>query len=235
MPRPALATLACLPPDCPHVGRPGPGQLAIRKVYGTDHIRLLRGYGCQAEFSERRNTALCNTTVRQAKAEAIMDHLDEGCSVRATARRTTVAKGTVARLLKTRGRHAQRFHAQEVHDLQPRARQCAEHWSWVQPKQKTCRPAATPQAGDFWDHTAMAPDSTVIVALGGGKRTQEQTPAWVSDTPSRVRRAPLPALCSDGYEGYAPAIREACGRRSAVPTTGFKGRPRLDSMRGPQG
>ncbi|ETW97894.1 MAG: hypothetical protein ETSY1_20925 [Candidatus Entotheonella factor] len=131
MQRPDLDTLACVNTDCQHYGHPGQGNLTIRKVYGKDDIRLLRCGSCQDEFSERRNTALFNTKVSEAKAEAIIDHLDEGCSIRATSRLTKAAKATVARLLKTTGRHAQRFHDQEVHDLRPRAIQFDEQWSFV--------------------------------------------------------------------------------------------------------
>lgn len=101
MQRPDLTTLACVNADCQHYGRPGQDNLSIRKVYGKDGIRLLRCSGCGEEFSERRNTALFNTKVSEAKAESIIDHLDEGCSIRATSRLTKAAKVTVARLLKT--------------------------------------------------------------------------------------------------------------------------------------
>jgi hypothetical protein len=57
---------------------------------------------------------LFNTKVSEAKAEAIIDHLDEGCSVCATARLTHAARVTVARRLKVSGRHAQRFHDQDA-------------------------------------------------------------------------------------------------------------------------
>ena len=201
MQRPDLDTLACVNADCQHYGRPEQGNLTIRKVYGQDGIRLLRCGSCQAEFSERRNTALCNTKVSEAKAESIIDHLDEGCSVRATSRLTKAAKVTVARLLKTSGRHAQRFHDQEVKDLRPRAIEFDEQWSFVKKKQKNCGPEESHQGGDFWDHTAMAPDSKLIVSLVVGKRTQEQTQALLSDTQSGLRKGRLPILFSDGYEG----------------------------------
>jgi IS1 family transposase len=235
MQRPDLTTLACVNADCHSFGRPGQGNLAIRKVYGKDHLRLVRCGTCREEFSERRNTALFNTKISEAKAEAVIDHLDEGCSVRSTSRLTQVAKATVARLLKTSGRHAQRFHHQEVQDLRPQAIQFDEQWSFVKKKQKHCRPDETSQAGDFWDHTAIAPDSKLIVSLVVGKRTQEQTQELVSDTQSRLRKGYVPVLFSDGYEGYESSILEAFGRRYAAPKTGVTGRPRLDLMRWPQG
>jgi transposase-like protein len=235
MQRPDVTTLACVNVDCQHYGRPGQGNLRIRKVYGKDGIRLLRCSCCHDEFSERRHTALFNTKVSEAKAESIIDHLDEGCSIRATSRLTKVAKATVARLLKTSGRHAQRFHHQEVHDLRPKAIQFDEQGSFVKKKQKNCAPEETNQAGDFWDHTAIAPDSKLIVSLVVGKRTKEQTQALVSDAQSRLQKGHLPALFSDGYEGYEPSILEAFGRRYKAPQTGSVGRPRLDILRWPQG
>jgi transposase-like protein len=191
MQRPDLDTLACVNADCQHYGRPGQGNLTIRKVYGKDGIRLMRCGSCQEEFSERRNTALFNTKVSEAKAEAIIDHLDEGCSVRSPSRLTKAAKATVARLLKTSGRHAQRFHDQEVRDLRPRAIQFDEQWSFVKKKQKHCDPEEIHQAGDFWDHTAITPDHKLIVSLVVGKRTKEQTQELVSDTQGRLRKGHL--------------------------------------------
>jgi len=88
MQRPDLATLACVHADCQHDGRTGQGNLTIRKVYGKDRIRLLRCGSCHEGFSERRHTTLFNTKVSEAKAEEVLDHLDEGWSVRATSRLT---------------------------------------------------------------------------------------------------------------------------------------------------
>jgi hypothetical protein len=164
MPRPGLATLACVNAECQYFGRPGQGNLAIRKVYGKDDIRLLRCSQCREEFSERRTTALFNTKVSEAKAEDVIDHLDEGCSIRATSRLTKAAKATVARLLKVSGRHAHRFHHQRVQEIRPRAIQFDEQGSLVKKKQKNCSPEESHQTGDFWDHTAIAPDRKLIVS-----------------------------------------------------------------------
>ena len=104
-----------------------------------------------------------------------------------------------------------------------------------QKKQKNCSPEETHQAGDFWDHTAITPESKLIVSLVVGKRTKDRTQALVIDTQSRLQKGHLPALFSDGYDGYEPSIREAFGRRYAASKTGSKGRPSLDIMRWPQG
>jgi hypothetical protein len=73
------------------------------------------------------------------------------------------------------------------------------------------------------------------VSLVVGKRTQEQTQALVSDAQSRLCKGHLPALFSDGYEGYEPSILEAFGRRYAACKSGIAGRPRLGIIRWPQG
>lgn len=140
MTRPDLDTLACVNPEGPRFRRPGEANLTVRKVYGHDRIRLLRCRTCGEEFSERRGSALCNTKLPEATAEDVINHLGEGCSVRATARLVQVAKETAARLLRVAGRHATRFHDQQVHGLTPRALECDEQWSFVKKSRRAAAP-----------------------------------------------------------------------------------------------
>jgi transposase-like protein len=112
----------------------------IRKVYGKDSIRYLRCRGCGEEFSERRGTALFNTKISEERAEAVILHLDEGCSVSGTSRLVKVSKDTVSRLLRVAGRHAKKFHDEHVRDLTPQALEFDEQWSFV----KKSRSAALP-------------------------------------------------------------------------------------------
>lgn len=62
---------------------------------------------------------------------SVVEHLGEGCGIRPTARLVKVCKETVARLLKTSGRHAQRFHDQRLRQLKPQALELDEQWSFV--------------------------------------------------------------------------------------------------------
>lgn len=137
MKRPDLDTLACVNPECQQFRLAGQDNLTVRKVYGQDRIRLLRCRTCGEEFSERRGTALFNTKIAEERAESIINHLDEGCGVRATARLVHVAKDTVARLLRMAGRHAERFHDQRVRDVTPRALEFDEQWSFVKKSRST--------------------------------------------------------------------------------------------------
>lgn len=140
MKRPDLNTLACVNAECQWFRHAGASNLVIRKVYGRDRIRLLRCRTCGEEFSERRGTALFNTKLPEAKAEEVINHLGEGCSVRATGRLMQVAKETVARLLRVAGRHAERCHDQHVHGLTPKALEFDEQWSFVKKSKSAAKP-----------------------------------------------------------------------------------------------
>ena len=137
MTRPDLATLACGKPECHHCRRPGEPHLTVRKVYGHDRIRLLRCRTGGEAFSERRGSACFNTKLPEATAEDIINHLDKGCRVRATARLVKVAKETGARRLRATGRHATHFHDQHVQGLTPRALEFDEPWRFVKKSSST--------------------------------------------------------------------------------------------------
>ena len=147
MKRPDLDTLACVNPECQRFRLTGQGNLIVRKVYGQDDIRLLRCRTCGEEFSERRGTALFNTKITEANAEAVIDHLGEGCGVRATARLSKVSKDTVARLLRMAGRHAERLHDQRVRDVTPRALEFDEQWSFVKKSRSGVEQPSVPRLG----------------------------------------------------------------------------------------
>jgi IS1 family transposase len=101
-------------------------------------------------------------------------------------------------------------------------------------KQKRCQ-AHEEDAGDMWDHTAVAADSKLVVSLVMGKRTQEQTHALVKDARGRRRAGHLPAIFTDAYVGYESAILEAFGRRDPVPRLRAKGRAPRPVLCWPQG
>lgn len=140
MKRPDLDTLACVNAACQLFGHASAHNLVIRKVYGHDRLRLLRCRTCGEEFSERRGTALLNTKLPEEQAASIIDHLGEGCGVRATARLSKVAKDTGARLLRMAGRHAERLHDQRVRDVTPRAMAFDAQWSFVKKNRSAAKP-----------------------------------------------------------------------------------------------
>ena len=104
-----------------------------------------------------------------------------------------------------------------------------------QKKQKRCTVEEYAEAGDMWDHTAIAADSKLLVSLVVGKRTHEQTRALVHDAKKRRRPGPLPAIFTDAYDGYESAIVAAFGRRYPAPAHGVPGRSRRSVLRWPHG
>jgi IS1 family transposase len=69
----------------------------------------------------------------------------------------------------------------------------------------------------------VAADSTCVVALIVGKRTSQQTLAFMQDAHDRLRPGHLPAMCTDAFAGYESALLEVFGRR--YPATGRRRRP----------
>ena len=102
-------------------------------------------------------------------------------------------------------------------------------------KQKRCGVEERAEAGDMWDHTAIAAESTRVVSRVVGKRTHEQTKAVVHDANKRLRPRPLLAIFPDAYEGYESAILDAFGHRSSTPSSPHGGRPARPQLRWPQG
>ena len=127
--RPDLTSFCCINPDCPLYGQRGAGNLRVRKTYGNDRIRYLRCGRCGEEFSERNGTALFNGKIPEAHAVAIVDHLDAGGGVVATAQLVGVAKDTVSRLLRVTGRVSRRVHDRLVRKVTPKALQFDEKGS----------------------------------------------------------------------------------------------------------
>jgi IS1 family transposase len=102
-------------------------------------------------------------------------------------------------------------------------------------KQKRCEAHEREEAGDLWEHTAVAADSKLVVSLVVGKRTQEQTLTLGKDAKRRLRPGPLPAIFTDAYGGYESALLAVFGRRYPQPSHGTTGRVSRPVVRWPQG
>ena len=69
---------------------------------------------CQERFSERKGTPLFHCKLPEDKAVSVLQHLQEDCGVRQTARLVGVNKDTVIRLAAVAGQHAQEVHEELV-------------------------------------------------------------------------------------------------------------------------
>jgi transposase-like protein len=109
-----LDRFCCQNPECPAYGQRGQGNLRVCFRYGPHQRRLLACRTCQARFSERKGTALFDTRLPEAKAVAVLHHVQEGCGARKTSRLVGVNKNTVIRLAALAGQHAQDVHDEFV-------------------------------------------------------------------------------------------------------------------------
>ena len=126
-----VSDLCCVNCRCPDYGKRRVGNLVCRKLFGKERRRFVRCRTCQAEFSERRGTALFAVRTPTDKAIAVLEHIADGCGVRQTARLTGVTTNTVMRLTKKAGVHAGATHDELARHLAANEVQLDEKWSFV--------------------------------------------------------------------------------------------------------
>jgi transposase-like protein len=109
-----LSRFCCLNPACRLHGQRNAGNLYVRDRYGKNRARLLCCRICGLRFSERKGTVLFGSKLSAEKSLSVLEHLNEGCGVRQTARLMKVNRKTVGRLAEKAGAHAQAMHDQLV-------------------------------------------------------------------------------------------------------------------------
>ncbi|MGB7875875.1 MAG: hypothetical protein WBL25_15950 [Anaerolineales bacterium] len=211
--RPPLGSLACIHPDCQDYGITGAGNLYVRKTYGKDHIRYLRCRTCQEEFSERKNTALWNMKIREAKAVSIAEHLSEGNSIKGTSRLLRVDPSTVRRVNRRSGQHGKRFHAEKVQDVQVRNLQADERHGFVREK-----------TSPSWEAELMDVESKFVLSHVQGVRDEALIKALLQDSASRLASPHEIALFTDGDAKYASVFPEIFGKAYQPARKGKQGR-----------
>ena len=196
-----LESLACVMPECKLYGQPGQGNLIVRKVYGKhDQIRFLRCRECQAEFSERKNTALWNCKIPEEKAISVMEHLSESNSIKGTARLVRVDPSTVRRLNKRAGQHGEQYHDEKVQAVAVENLQGDERHGFVAQKSQ---PA--------WEAELLDPQSKFVLAHVQGRRNEELIRLLLQDGANRLADRHRVALFTDGDASYATLFPEIFG------------------------
>lgn len=234
-PRPDIESLCCVNAECKHFAQIGKQNLKLRKTYGKDSIRYLRCTSCAEEFSERKGTALFNTKIAESKAASIIEHLDSGCGMVATANLLHVAKDTVSRLVRVAGRTSRSIHNRLVSNVKAKALQFDEKWSYTTKKQKRVSASdGQHQVGDRWDLNCIDPQTKLLLTILPGKRTAEMIHQAVKDAASRLAvDYSKPAIFTDGEAAYIDAILSVFGNSYRVPHSGRRGRPHSAILRVP--
>lgn len=139
----------------------------------------------------------------------IIAALTEGVSIRATERLTSVHRDTIMRLGVRVGLGCADLHDDLMHGLQVPRIELDEAWSFVGKKQKQVTRDDSAEKGDQYVFIALAGAAKAIISYRVGKRTAENTRAFVMDVRHRVLGAP--EISSDGFNAYPPAVDLAFG------------------------
>jgi hypothetical protein len=100
---------------CPDHGKRGHGNVYFRGWSGRDKkIRMVYCRTCKRSYSERKGTALERSQLPPDKVVAVLDHVREGCGVRATSRLTGVSRDAVSRTIAKAGAQAKGLHDELV-------------------------------------------------------------------------------------------------------------------------
>jgi len=100
---------------CPDHGKRDHGNVYFRGWSGRDkRIRMVYCRSCKRSYSERKGTALERSQLPPDKVVSVLDHLREGCGIRATNRLTGVSRDTISRYLALAGGHSKSLHDEFV-------------------------------------------------------------------------------------------------------------------------
>ena len=100
---------------CPDHGKRGNGNVYFRGFSGrAKQIRMVYCRTCKKSYSERKGTALERSQLSTDKVVSVLDHLREGCGIRATSRLTGVSRDTISRTLAKAGGQAKNLHDELV-------------------------------------------------------------------------------------------------------------------------
>ena len=100
---------------CADHGKRGGGNVYFRGWSGRNKsIRMVYCRTCKRSYSERKGTALERSQLPTDKAVSVLEHLREGCGIRATSRLTGVSRDAVSRHLAKAGDQAKLLHDELV-------------------------------------------------------------------------------------------------------------------------
>lgn len=139
----------------------------------------------------------------------IVSALTEGCSIRAVERLTDTHRDTVMRLGVRVGLGCAALHDALMRNLHVPRIEMDETWSYVGKKQKKLKPEDGSDVGDQYVFLALAGAAKAIVSYRVGKRTADNTRAFVMDLRERVLGAP--EISSDAFQAYPVAVDLAFG------------------------
>ncbi|MCA1696468.1 MAG: helix-turn-helix domain-containing protein [Actinobacteria bacterium] len=114
-PTPSIEHCFCHNSSCPDHGKRGHGNVYFRGWSGRDkRIRMAYCRTCKRSYSERKGTAFERSQLPTDKVVSVLDHIREGCGIRATSRLTGVSRDTISRYIARAGDQAKGLHDELV-------------------------------------------------------------------------------------------------------------------------
>ena len=118
MAEPALVPIEsffCHNSACPDHGKRRVGNLYFRGWSGPHkQIRMVYCRSCKKSYSQRKGTALERSQLPPETVVCVLDHIREGCGIRATSRLTGASRDAISRTLAKAGGQAKNLHDELV-------------------------------------------------------------------------------------------------------------------------
>lgn len=145
---------------------------------------------------------------------SVLHLLVEGTSLRSITRLTGIHRTTAIKLMVRVGTLCRDFMDQRMRNLELTHLQCDEIWTFVRKKQHRLKPQEVSNTliGDQYLFVALDQDTKLIPAWILGKRTAENTRAFMVDLAERIVTPPLfspepkPQISTDGFNAYPNAV-----------------------------
>jgi IS1 family transposase len=140
---------------------------------------------------------------------AVIAHLVEGSSIRATERLTGIHRDTIMRLGARVGQGLARVHDALMQNLQVNLIEMDELWAYVGKKQRKLRATDPADMGDQYTFLAIDSHAKAILSYSTGKRDGSTARSFLTDLRRRVIN--VPQISSDAFPPYRNLMAEIFG------------------------
>jgi IS1 family transposase len=164
---------------------------------------------------EPRERLLGDMILADDKALSVLQHLVEGCSIRATSRITNVHPKTILKLLTLAGERCERLMAERVQGVSVKDVQLDEIWAFIGMKEKTKTKKGKgddPQLGDAYTFVAFERHMKLVLCWHLGRRTMADTIAFTEKLAQATANHNF-QVSSDGFSPYEHAVVLSLGTK----------------------
>jgi IS1 family transposase len=144
------------------------------------------------------------------KKLAVIAGLVEGNSIRSISRMTDVDRNTINSLLLRTGERCTALLDKRMRQVPCRRLQCDEIWTYVGKKARHVKTGDPAEFGDQWVYVALDADTKLIPAHLVGKRSSENTQAFMLELYRRVADQRI-QLTTDAFIFYTKAVEQSFG------------------------